>query len=123
MNKTIKVWGRDFNLKVIFDTYDDEDITSIQREAIEAFVDVADELLSSCEEIKKYCIENNSEKISGTIENIFKYVVPVSIYVEHNKKKRVVSLLCNYRFDEEHGIALTYENEKLKHIGSQDDVL
>lgn len=123
MNKTIKVWGHDFNLKVIFDTYDDEDITSIQREAIEAFVDVADELLSSCEEIKKYCIENNSEKISGTIENIFKYVVPVSIYVEHNKKKRVVSLLCNYRFDEEHGIALTYENEKLKHIGSQDDVL
>ena len=34
-----------------------------------------------------------------------------------------ISLLCNYRFDEEHGIAITYENEKLKNIGPQDDVL
>ena len=68
-------------------------------------------------------MKNNSDRINGSIENIFKYVIPVSIYIERNKKKRVVSLLCNYRFDEEHGIAITYENEKLKNIGPQDDVL
>lgn len=48
--------------------------------------------------------------------------MPQALYVKRNEKKRVVSLLCNYRFDEEHGIALTFENEKLKGIGTQDDI-
>ena len=123
MNKAIKVWGRDFELRVIFDTYDSEEITDIQKEALDTFIDDSEELLSSCEELKEYCMKNHSDRIDESIENIFKYVIPVSIYIERNNKKRVVSLLCNYRFDEEHGIAITYENEKLKHIGPQDDIL
>ncbi len=93
MNKAIKVWGRDFELRVIFDTYDSEEITDIQKEALDTFIDDSDELLSSCEELKEYCMKNNSDRINGSIENIFKYVIPVSIYIERNKKKRVVSLL------------------------------
>ena len=123
MNKKVKVWGRDFQLKVIFDTYDYEEITNMQKEALNTFVDTADKLLSSCDELKKYCIKKDENLIADTIENIFKYVIPTTLYVGRNTNKRVVSLLCNYRFDEENGIAITYENEKLMHIGSQDDVL
>ena len=52
--------------------------------------------------------------------DIFKYVIPEAIYVKRNKRKHQIALLCNYRFDEEHGIAITYEDEKLKKIGTQD---
>ena len=123
MNKSVKVWGRNYQLQVIFDIYDDEVITDMQQEALDAFVNAADNLLSSCEELKEYCIKKDGELIGNSIDNIFKYVVPTSLYIERRVNKHVVSLLCNYKFDEEHGIAITYENEELKHIGIQDDVL
>ena len=123
MNKKVKVWGRDFQLEVIFDSYNDEETTSMQKEALDMFTNVADKLLSSCDELKKYCIKKDGNLIEDTIENIFKYVIPTALYVERNNNKRRISLLCNYRFDEEHGIAITYENEKLIHIGPQDDIL
>ena len=122
MNRKIKIWGRDFNLRVFFDAYEGEEILDIQNEALDDFVDAADKLFASYKELERYCIRRDGDLIGDSIENIFKYVKPESVYVKRNNKAHVVALLCNYRFDEEHGIALIYENEELKHIGTQDDV-
>lgn len=122
MIKKINVWGRNFDLDVIFEVYKGEEVFDIQQEALDAFISAADNLLGSCEELKKYCIEKDADLIGDSISNIFKYVIPKSLYIKRNTKKRTVALLCNYRFDEEHGLALIFENEKLTHIGTQDDI-
>ena len=119
MTKKIKIWGRTFNLKVIFDVYDNEDILSMQKEALEIFVAKSDTLFSSYKDVEKYCLKLDGDSIDKPVENIFKYVIPTALYVKRNEKNRVVILLCNYRYDEEHGIALIYENEVLKQIGTQ----
>ncbi len=122
MTKKINIWGRDFRLNVIYDQYEGEEILDTQREALASFLNASDSLLKSYGELERYCIEKDQEQIGDSIGNIFKYVVPEMIFVRRSENKRVVLLLCNYRFDEEHGIAITFENEKLKQIGTQDDI-
>ncbi len=122
MNKKIKVWGREFSLKIIFEEYDGENVLEGQKKALDSFLDKSDDILSSCDELKKYCIEKNGKNIGEAIDNIFKYVIPQSIFVKRDDENHIVDLLCNYKFDEEHGISLFFKNEKLDHIGSQDDI-
>ena len=122
MNKKLNVWGREFDLKVIYDVYEDEEITSIQNEAYEDFIAKSGELLHSDEEVKKYCISIDSKNVGDNIDNIFKFVMPTSIYIKRASQNHIVALLCNYRFDEEHGIALVYVDGKFSKICTQDDI-
>lgn len=120
MVKEINVWGRVFKLHVIYDVYEDEEILDIQKEALEIFIKKADIILRSSEAIKQYCIENDGDLIEGYIEDIFQYVIPEGLFINRNLNKREVSLLCWYKFDEENGIAITFVNEQLDQICSQD---
>ena len=95
----ITIWDRAFDLSVVYECYAGEEILESQREAF------AGQL-----------------KDDG-IENIFKYVMPKSIFVPHTKKHRIAAIMCNYKFDMEHGIAVVFENGKLKKVGTQDIVL
>lgn len=122
MNKRVKIWGRQFSLGVYFDTYESDEITDIQTKALESFLSKSEEIFQSSKRIEQYCMKHNKKEIGNTITNIFKYVIPTTIFVKQDSK-RVVLLLCNYKFDEEHGIALQFENESLKSIGPQDNYL
>ena len=74
-------------------------------------------------EVEKYILKNGlKENGISEVDNIFKYVMPKSISVP-KAKKRVVALMCNYKFDMEHGIAVIFEDEKFKKVGPQDLVL
>ena len=53
------------------------------------------------------------------INNIFKYIIPKLIYIPNNRPQRTIDLLCDFRFDIEHGIAIIFENEELINIVSQ----
>ena len=70
-----------------------------------------------------YAGEEVLESQKEAFENIFKYVMPKSIFVPHTKKHRIAAIMCNYKFDMEHGIAVVFENGKLKKVGTQDIVL
>ena len=122
MYKELKVWGRDFSLEVLFDVFEGEDVLVEQQQALDAFLDKADVLLSDTSAIEKYCIDNSNGEIKDTVDNIFKYVIPTQIYVKRKTDTRQVVLLCNYRFDDESGCALVFENEKLLTICTQEDV-
>lgn len=61
-------------------------------------------------------------EIMDSVDNIFKYVIPKTISVP-KAKKRVVAIMCNFKFDMEHGMAIVFEDEKIKKIGPQDIVL
>lgn len=123
-NKIMDIWGREFDLEVIFDCYSDEEILPIQEDALSKFCDAIEEIKNSETEVKRYCLEQNPEDISGgNIENIFRYVMPKYIFIVRDEKNRVASLMCDYKFDMEHGLAIVFQNEKLSQIGPEDIIL
>ena len=120
MNKyKTEIWGRSFNLSVLFDCYKGETVTKKQEEAFSRFVDKAGLIDNALPSVKRYCIEDENTRGISQIDNIFKYVMPKAIFVKRTKLMRVVALMCDYKYDREHGIALLFENEKFKEIVNQ----
>lgn len=124
MNKIkICIWNRIFELPVFFRNCDDVDETVRQKEAIEKFANEKEMLDNSKNAVEAYICKRQPElKEQHPVSNLFRYVIPKSIYLPESEK-RVVAVLCDYKFDMEHGIAVIFENEKLKEIGSQDIIL
>ena len=117
-----KIWDRDFSLDIVYDVYKGESISEKQNEALDVFQKNASALLNDPSEICKYCLKQNKADIpTKEIDNIFKYVIPQKIFICRSEKRKV-ALLCAYKFDPEHGLALVYENEKLITIDKQDIV-
>ena len=76
------------------------------------------------EEVEKYIIKYNSKEIGrASVDNIFKYVMPKSIYVPQVSGHKIVAIMCYYKLDMEHGLAIVFEDNKLKDIGEEDIVL
>lgn len=122
MLKSINVWGREFSLKVIFEALKGEEILEAQYKALDSFIEKSEVLLSDTKEIEKYCVEKSNGELVDPVDNIFKYVIPTRIYVMRETTIRKVVLLCNYKFDEESGCALVFENENLTKICTQEEI-
>ena len=120
----ITIWDRAFELSVVYECYAGEEVLESQREAFALLEDNAAEVAESLKAVKKYVRKTGAGQLADdAIENIFKYVMPKSIFVPHSKKHRIAAIMCNYKFDMEHGIAVVFENGKFKKIGAQDIVL
>ena len=115
----LNVWGREVELKIVFDVYEGEEILENQNKALDMFL-AQRGLLNDYSKIKEYIENVDGDELQEEITNIYKYVIPNSIFVKRNENNRTVALLCDYRFDEEGGIAVLYENEPLVKIGTQD---
>ena len=123
-NMKVNIWNREFELDIFYDCFPDEEILPIQKEAVESLIKAKSSIAAAKDNVEKYCLMNYGDEIEDNrIDNIFKYVIPTTIYGVRNENKRVVALLCNFRFDLEHGLAIVFENEKCVDIGSQDMVL
>ena len=124
MNKTMTIWERQYDLPVVFDCFDNEEVLPIQKQALEAFLKAENTIQESKKQLEKYILNDEYAEIEGnSIDNIFKYVIPTDLYIPRTLETRTVALLCDYRFDEEHGIAIVFENEQFKEICEQDIVL
>lgn len=120
----IIIWDRAFDLSVAYECYSGEEILESQKEAFAMVEDNAKEVAESLEAVKKYVRKTGASQLADDgIENIFKYVMPKSIFVPHTKKHRIAAIMCSYKFDMEHGIAVVFENGKFKKVGTQDIVL
>lgn len=117
---TMNIWGRKFELPVMIKQYDGEEIIEIQKEAVEKFQHCEEVLNASKQSVEQYILENGLRDFNiYEVDNIFKYVMPKSFYVP-NAEKRVVVLFCDFKYDLENGVALVFEDEKLKKIGPED---
>ena len=127
MNKhTLIIWGRVFEIEVAYDYYEGESILDSQYEACEAFLNQAETLLNGAKaSVEKYCLKSNRTEIgSDTIENIFKYVKPKTLFVKRCASgEHKVALLCAYKFQPEDGLAIVFENEHLSDIGTENIIL
>ena len=119
-----KIWGREFTLDVYYKTYQGKKKEIDQIDSYYYFLNDSSELQKSKEKLIAYIEKNYKNELNGkTIENIFKYVLPKTLYISSNTDKRLVAVLCDFRFDEEHGLAIIFEKEKFQKIASQDDIL
>ena len=117
----IKIWNRDFDLNVIYDCYAGEEILDEQKAALNKFLSDNKTIDSSKADVEKYCLSQNKYEIGAdAIDNIFKYVMPEEIFVKRDGR---VAILCKYKFDEEHGIAIVYKDNAIDGVGSQDIIL
>ena len=124
MTKKISIWGREFDLRVVFDCFDDEEVLPIQEQALESFLKADAAIEDSKKQVENYILNDDyAELETDSIDNIFKFVIPTDIYIPRTPETRTAALLCDDRFDEEHGIAIVFENERFKEIGTQDIVL
>lgn len=120
----INIWGRAFELSIMYECYPGEEILDTQKEAFNLLADSENEIVESLDAVKKYVRETESGQLTdNSIENIFRYVMPKSIFVPHIKNRRTVAIMCDYKFDIEHGIAVVFETGKFKKVGTQDIIL
>lgn len=122
MTEKIKIWGRTFNIIIDYNLYPDEVASDEQMARLASFTSKP-QPLNDKTTISEYCLKNNGEEIGDNIDNIFKYVIPISIFIPKCNNENRVVLLCNYKFDIEHGLAVIFENNHFVSIVSQDDVL
>ncbi len=120
----MEIWGRELEMEVRYDCYSGEEVLDSQKEALAEFLRAEDGIEASLEEVKKYCLEQNGGEIGDSaITNIFKFVAPKYLYVARDADKHIVAVMCNYKFDQENGIAVVFEDGKFNRIGRQDIVL
>lgn len=118
----ITIWGRDFELDVIYENYPGEEVLDSQKNAFKQ-LNNADLIDTALVAVKDYVIKTAIVQIESPIENIFKYVIPKKIFVPHIKNSFKAAIMCNYKFDVEHGLAVVFENGKFSEVGEQDIIL
>jgi len=121
----MSTWGKEITLEVRFDLLDNERVTSQQEYALGAIFVSWGAVNAALDAVKSYCLENDGDMLAsecGTarIDDIFDIVEPYSLFVVRDDSKRSVALMCHYRLDPEHGLALLFENERLTKIGPED---
>lgn len=122
MNKvSLTIWGRVFEINVVFDCYAGESPTATQQQALQNFIARPDLLDNVKAEVEKYCQKKDSTII---VDNIFKFVIPQSLFVQRTKNNvHVVGVMCAFKLDLEHGLAIVFKNEQFDQIGTQDVIL
>lgn len=123
IKEKIILWNREFDLSIKYSCYPGEEVTAIQQEAKKEFCSNTSVAMEALGEIKHYIERTSDTEVKAEkIDNIFKYVIPKRIFIPRTDKK-IVAILCDYKFDMENGIAVVFENEKFKEIGVQDIIL
>ena len=122
--KRLNIWGRDFEIEILYEEYEDEGRTHAQDVALNSLLGNWSVVNSSLDAVKRFCAErypNELEAISGgrTIDNIFRYVMPESLFVLRREGARALELLCRSRLDPEHGLAVYFENEAFAGVGTE----
>lgn len=63
---------------------------------------------------------NKTEIGAEKIDIIFRFVVPESIFVKRDGR---IALMCRYKFDIDHGIAIVFKDNNIVDVGQQDIIL
>lgn len=121
---SISIWDRDFTLPVEYDCYKRESVTEAQIEALNTFLSHEEWISNAKRSVEDYCKaqvmedEDNSKK-----EIIFSYVKPECIFVKRDTELPRIALICKYRYDLEHGLAIVFSADGMVSVGSQDIIL
>ena len=123
MTRTVRmlIWGREFDLPVIYDCYEGERVTRKQRQALKTLLSNPLWIENAKCSLEQYC-KNDVMSDDGNLkkDNVFSYVKPESVFIKRDKEYPRVALMCKYRYDLEHGIAVVFSGAGEITIGDQE---
>jgi len=120
----VTIWGREFQLPTCLECYPGEEVLASQQKTLEWLLNHSAAIDKAKSKVEGYLMKDNPDAFaSGAVDNIFKYVMPKSIYVPHNPEHSIIAIMCNYKFDDEHGLAVVFADGQFKAVGSEDIVL
>lgn len=122
-NVEIEIWNRNFYLNVEWDCYQGENITQSQTEALDCFINNPNWINNSKKVVEDFCkndVLNDNENQKK--DNIFSYIKPECIFVKHSNQPRV-AIMCKYRYDQEHGLAIVFDKDGKITVGIQDIII
>ena len=123
MNKVnVEIWGREFELGVSFQNYPGEDITENQQKTLAAVPAANYDAAKTGVEgyIRKFFADELGE---DNLDNIFRFVMPKSVLIPRTEDSNSFAIMCNFKLDMEHGIAVIFEDGKYITAGPQDLIL
>ncbi len=120
----ITIWGRLFTLPVEYDCYEGEEITEAQIQALKQFRTHTEWIEQSKSAVENYCKEQvMSDDENNKKDNIFSYIKPECLFVKRDKENPRIALMCKYRYDLEHGLAVVFSSDGEVAVGLQDIIL
>lgn len=120
----LNIWNRDLILPVYFESFKDVEVQDVQEAALAKLLENSEWITAALPIVQAYCKsalledETNNKK-----DNVFSYVKPESIFVESASENPRVSIMCKYRYDLEHGLAVVFGNDGSVEVGLQDIIL
>ncbi len=120
----LEIWGREFSLHVDYDCYEGEEITEAQIQALKQFRTHTERIEQSKSAVENYCKEQvMSDDENNKKDNIFSYIKPECLFVKRDKENPRIALMCKYRYDLEHGLAVVFSSDGEVAVGLQDIIL
>lgn len=120
----LEIWGREFSLPVDYDCYEGEEITEAQIRALKQFRTHTERIEQSKSAVENYCKEQvMSDDENNKKDNIFSYIKPECLFVKRDKENPRIALMCKYRYDLEHGLAVVFSSDGEVAVGLQDIIL
>lgn len=117
----IIIWDRQFSLPFEYDCYKGDVVTEEQTAIWESFLKHPKWIDKSKTIVEAHCKKAVSEdEDNKKKDNIFSYVKPVSFFITREKKGARVAMICNYRYDPEHGLAIVFSRDGTISIDNQD---
>lgn len=119
----ISIWERTFLLPVEYDCYDDEVVTAAQKSAVKTLTIHPEWITSAKEHVERFCREEViADSENNKKDNIFSYIKPDYLFVKREDHPRV-AIMCKYRYDIEHGLAVVFATDGSVTVGLQDFIL
>ena len=104
--------------------FDDTKVTDEQINALDMFLKKSELITKSKENVIKFCLKKvNEDKTNQKKDNIFSYIKPEAIFVKRDEKNPRVALMCKYKYDLEHGLAIVFDYKGNIKVGLQDIIL
>ena len=120
----IIIWGRTFDVPIEYDCYRGEEVTPIQEKALKDFSTHLDWIQKSKKYVEEFCRESLIEDDENTEkDNIFSYIKPECIFIKRDSENPRVALMCKYKYDLEHGLAIVFAHDGKIKVGIQDIIL
>ena len=120
----ITIWGRDFELAKIYECHKDEEVTPEQLKAYDCFVSNPEWLENAKTLVEEYAKASVlADDTNKKKESIFSYVIPDYILIKRYDDNPRVALMCKYKYEPEHGLAIVFTNTGEIEIGIQDIIL
>lgn len=120
----MQLWGRCVALPIEYNCYGGREVTNEQIEAVQRFISHPEWIERSRSKVEAYCqyiVQNDAEIEKKS--NIFEYIKPDCLFVKRDKKNPRIALMCDYRYDVEHGIAIVFSSDGQITVGTQDIIL